>query len=433
MDKGIRDLAVKARAAAGRLAAWPADGRDQALQAMAGALHEAKDEIFAANQQDLARAREEGLAGPLLKRLVFDEGKLQSVMAGLRDLVKLPDPIGRVLEARELDRGLELRRLSCPIGVVGVIFESRPDALVQISGLCLKSANAVLLKGGREALATNRALVSALNRGTAAAGVPEGWMQLLETREDVSEMLALDRLIDLIIPRGSNDFVRHIMTCSRIPVMGHADGVCHLYIDREADPAMAEAIAIDAKCQYTAVCNALETLLVDQAVAGELLPRLAAALTAKGVKLRGCPRTVSLTGCAPAEEKDWRTEYLDSVLAVRVVAGLGEAVDHINCYGSHHTDSIVTGNPATAGAFMSRVDSGNVFWNASTRFSDGYRYGLGAEVGICTGKLHARGPVGLTGLTTYKWLLTGQGHTVAPYAEGARSFTHVEINPEGNR
>lgn len=428
MSSSIRHRAEQAATAAMHLAETPAETRRAALEAIAETLEQHRSEIRDANGEDLGRAEREGLAAPLLKRLKFDDAKMDAVLDGMRSLIALPDPLGRTLAATELDRGLELYKVSCPIGVIGVIFESRPDALVQIASLCLKSGNASLLKGGREAAHTNRALARAMVEGAAAAGIPAGWMCLLETRADVAEMLTLDDCIDLLVPRGSNSFVRHILDHSRIPVMGHAEGICHVYLDREADPAMAEAIAVDAKCQYSAVCNAMETLLVDAAAGAGLLARVGAALQKAGAQLLGDPRCREVLNCEPASESDWDTEYLDERVSIRVVDGVDEAIEHIRRHGSGHTETIVTENPATAGRFLTRVDAGNVFWNASTRFSDGYRYGLGAEVGISTGKLHARGPVGLEGLTTYKWLLKGTGQTVAPYATGERRFTHRPLS-----
>jgi len=419
------DLARAAKAASIPLAAIDTTTKNRALTAIGEALATHREEIVAANRADLERAAATDLAAPLLKRLKFDGAKIDGCIAGIASLATLPDPVGATLAATELDTNLELYRVSCPIGVIGVIFESRPDALVQISTLCLKSGNAVLLKGGSEALETNRVLARIIRAASVAAGIPEGWIQLLETRADVGEMLKLDECIDLIVPRGSNEFVRHIMENSTIAVLGHADGICHVYVDREADQAMAAAIVADSKCQYVAVCNAAETLLVHAAVAAEFLPRLAAALAPHQVELRGCERTRAiLAGLAPASEADWGTEYLDYILSIRVVDSLDEAIAHINRYGSGHTDAIVTGNPGTAERFMNLVDAGNVFWNCSTRFSDGFRYGLGAEVGISTNKIHARGPVGLEGLMIYKWKLKGTGQTVAEYADGRRAFTH---------
>lgn len=420
----LRDTALQAKAASRRLATLSSDVKNAALEAIAAALEAGADRIREANDADLAEARADGLAAPLLKRLSFQGHKVADAAAGLRSLRALPEPVGRVLARTELDEGLVLTRVTCPLGVIGVIFESRPDALVQISALCLKSGNACLLKGGREALRTNRALAAIVRDAAASAGIPDGWMQLLETRDEVAEMLALDDLVDLVIPRGSNEFVRHIMATSRIPVMGHAAGVCHVYVDRAAGPAMALAIAEDAKCQYPAVCNACETLLVHADIAPTFLPALAERLAARGVELRGCARTRAIIDCLPATEADWDAEYLDLVLAIRVVDSLDEAIAHIHRHGSGHTEAIVTADAAAAERFLDEVDAADVFWNASTRFADGYRFGLGAEVGISTSKLHARGPVGLDGLLSTKWKLRGSGQTVAPYADGTRAFTH---------
>lgn len=428
-----RTAAKLAKAASIELAAVSTEAKNRALRGVAEGLMQQKDTILEANREDVREATETGLSAPLLKRLNFDEKKLHEVTEGIRSLIHLPDPVGVTLSARELDDGLELYQVSCPIGVIGVIFESRPDALVQISTLCLKSGNATLLKGGREAVRTNRALAEAIAEATHKAGIPQGWLQLLETREDVREMLGMDQEIDLLIPRGSNAFVRYIMENSRIPVLGHADGICHVYVDAEADLDMALAVAVDAKCQYVAVCNAMETLLVHEAVAPRFLPRLEKAMLHHGVELRGCPKTRAIIAAREATEEDWRTEYLDLILAVKVTGSLEETISHINTFGSGHTDAIVTTNPSTAQKFMALVDSGNVFWNCSTRFSDGYRYGLGAEVGISTSKLHARGPVGLEGLVIYKWKLKGRGHTVGPYSQGARRFTHRPLQKKWGR
>lgn len=311
-----------------------------------------------------------------------------------------------------------------PDWVIGVIFESRPDALVQISTLCLKSGNAVLLKGGREAIRTNRILTELIQKATLEADIPQGWISLLESRDDVNQMLKLDKYIDLIIPRGSNEFVRYIMENSRIPVLGHADGICHCYVDSDADIKMAVDIVNDAKTQYVAVCNATETLLVHSAIASRFLPELKRKLDESNVELRGCERTQRIIEVKPASEEDWRTEYLDYILSVKIVDSIDEAIEHINTYGSGHTDAIITDNRGHAEKFMDLVDSGNVFWNCSTRFSDGFRYGFGAEVGISTSKIHARGPVGLDGLTIYKYKLIGKGHIVATMPNtGARSNT----------
>lgn len=415
-----------AKQAASGMASLDPALKNRALRAIAGRLRARAEEIYSANARDLEASSCE--SAPLLKRLRFDSRKLEECIAGIESLALLPEPVGITQKATELDRGLELFRVSCPIGVIGVIFESRPDALVQISTLCLKSGNAVLLKGGREALNTNRVLTDILDEACAESGMPSGWLQLLETREDVRGMLTLDTCIDLIIPRGSNAFVKYIMDNTNIPVMGHAEGLCHLYVDTEADVEMAVRIAVDSKCQYVSVCNAMETLLVHRDIAGAFLPRAAAALKAAGARLRGCPQSCRLVKMEPADDSDWDTEYLDYVLSVRVVDSLQEAVTHINTHGSRHTDAIVSANPATAARFTALVDSADVFWNCSTRFADGYRFGLGAEVGISTGKLHARGPVGLDGLCTYKWILCGHGQIVADYAEGRSHFTHRPLN-----
>ncbi|MBN2449949.1 MAG: glutamate-5-semialdehyde dehydrogenase [Lentisphaeria bacterium] len=426
----IRATAAAAKAASLPLAAASGDAKDRALGAMAEGLRSSCQSILDANAKDLAAAEAEGLAAPLRKRLRFDGKKLDEVVTGIESLMALPDPVGLTERGMELDQGFELYRVSCPIGVIGVIFESRPDALVQISTLCLKSGNAALLKGGREAVHTNRALADVLVRAAAEAGMPAGWLQLLETRAEVTAMLALDDLIDLIIPRGSNAFVRFIMEHSSIPVLGHADGICHVYVDGAAELAKAVAITVDSKCQYVAVCNAAETLLVHEDVAAAFLPAVKEELEARGVSLVGCPRTAAIIPVGEATEEDWRTEYLDYRLSIRVVRDLAEAIDHINTYGSGHTDAIVTEDRGSAARFLNLVDAGNVFWNCSTRFSDGYRYGLGAEVGISTNKIHARGPVGLEGLLIYKWKLIGQGQTVAEYAQGQRRFTHRPLHRE---
>jgi glutamate-5-semialdehyde dehydrogenase len=319
-----------------------------------------------------------------------------------------------------------LYKVSVPIGVIGVIFESRPDALIQIASLCLKSGNAVILKGGQEARQTNSELYQAICQALEATDVlSKDSVQLMETREEINELLKLDEYIDLMIPRGSNQLVRYIKEHTKIPVLGHADGICHLYIDRESDEQMALDVTFDAKCQYPAVCNAIETLLVHEAVAGSFLPRLRERL--KEVELRGDERTRGIISVTPATEEDWATEYNDLILSIKIVSSLPEAVEHINRYGSHHTDGIITGNQAAAEQFMNLVDSASVMWNCSTRFADGFRYGFGAEVGISTNKIHARGPVGLEGLTIYKYKLLGSGQPVAAYAEGKKKFTHKTL------
>lgn len=417
------ELAKRAKAASTPLSDTSVELRNRALLAMAEALRVHSAEIGEANGRDLEASRDLGDA--LQKRLVFDEKKLRGVVDGLEALASLPDPLGRVLTRTELAEGLHLRRVTCPIGVIGIIFEARPDALVQISSLCLKSGNAVLLKGGKEALHTNRILAEVIRNATEAVGLPGDWIQLLETREEVNGMLRLNEYIDLIVPRGSNSFVKYIMENTTIPVLGHSAGLCHLFLDASANLEKAVAIAVDAKTQAAATCNTVETLLVHKDAASRLLPAVCDALRNAGVELRGDEMSRSLvTWMKPATEEDWSTEYLALILSVKVVDDLAAAIAHINRFGSHHTDAIVTEDAAAAELFQRRVDSADVFWNASTRFADGYRFGLGAEVGISTSKIHARGPVGLEGLTIYKWLLSGQGDTVAPFADGRRAFTH---------
>ena len=412
-----------------KLAATDGRVRDLGLTAVKDALESQAAPIFEANQRDLEAAAAGKLPAPLIKRLKFDEQKLAEVCAGIESLRGIPDPVGRIISARELDQGLDLYQVACPIGVIGVIFESRPDALVQISALCLKSGNAVLLKGGSEASHTNRALAQIIADATKSASIPEGWIGLLETRAEIEEMLKLESLIDLIIPRGSNEFVKHVMDNTSIHVLGHADGICHAYVHSDADIGQAVRIIVDSKTQYVAVCNALETLLVHKDIAQALLPLMKPALDNAGVIIRGCEATRSIITAEPADESDWRTEYLDLILSIKIVDGFDEAVDHINTYGSHHTDTIITQDRKTAEQFMDVVDSANVFYNCSTRFADGYRYGLGAEVGIGTGKIHARGPVGLEGLLIYKWKLYGSGQIVADYSPtGGKSFTHRPID-----
>jgi len=424
----IAETAQTAKVASIRLAAAGTDVKNAALAEIAKSLKQNSEKIVSANKKDLAEAEKNKLSAPLLKRLKFDENKIAEAIAGIDTLIKLDDPVEKTLSATELDKGLELYKISCPIGVIGVIFESRPDALVQISTLCLKSGNAVLLKGGSEAANTNKILSEIISEASTKAGLPKGWLQLLETRQDVAEMLGMDEYIDLIIPRGSNEFVRYIMNNTNIPVLGHADGICHIYVDKDADLDMAVNITVDSKCQYVAVCNAVETLLVHSEIAKDFLPKVKAALEEKQVEIRGCEKTVVIIEVKPTRDKDWSTEYLDLIISIKVVESLDEAIEHINKYGSKHTDAIVTGSKQSAEKFMNLVDSANVLWNCSTRFSDGYRYGFGAEVGISTNKIHARGPVGLEGLLIYKYKLYGTGQVVTDYSgPNAKNFTHKKL------
>lgn len=426
----MKAIARQVKEASIRLAAIETDLKNEALALIARSLLERLDEIVEANQKDLERSERENLSVPLLKRLKFDQEAIADVVDGVYSLIQLEDPVGKTLLATELDEGLELYKTTCPIGVVGVIFESRPDALVQISTLGLKSGNGILLKGGSEAMETNRILAEVITEATKEAGIPEHWLKLLETRAEVGEMLKMDESIDLIIPRGSNEFVRYIMDNSRIPVMGHADGICHCYVDDNIDLEMAVRVVVDSKTQYVAVCNAAETLLVHAGAAERFLPRIKEPLAEKGVTICGCPRTREFISVDAATEEDWRAEYLDNKLSIRVVDNLSEAIQHINDYGSGHTDSIITSSKGNAARFISLVDSGNVFWNCSTRFSDGFRYGFGAEVGISTNKIHARGPVGLDGLVIYKYSVLGNGQLVAEYADKTKTFKHKPLEKE---
>jgi glutamate-5-semialdehyde dehydrogenase len=423
----IKVAASSAKKASITLAAASSELKNKALTEISKALWERREEIVQANKEDIERSLEENLADPLIKRLKFDENKISDVQSGIQSLIDLQDPVGKALATTELDEGLVLYKVSCPIGVVGVIFESRPDALVQISTLGLKSGNAVLLKGGREALNTNRILYNIISEASERAGIASGWVHLLETRDDVNEMLKMDEYIDLIIPRGSNEFVRYIMQNSSIPVMGHADGICHCYVDEKADVNMAVKVVVDSKTQYVSVCNATETLLVHKDIAKTFLPLVKQELEKKNVELVGCEETRSFVDVKPATEEDWKTEYLDYKLSIKVVHDVAEAIEHINTYGSGHTDSIITNDQEKAELFMNLVDSGNVLWNCSTRFSDGFRYGFGAEVGISTNKIHARGPVGLEGLQIYKYKLIGNGHVVSDYANKVKTFTHKKL------
>ncbi len=424
-----------ARDAALALAPLSDGARNRALAAVADAIDENAGRILRANEEDVAGARpllaRGEMSPPLLRRLELSAHKIAQMAAGVREVAGLPDPLGVVCMATLLDEGLTLRRVTCPLGVIAAVFESRPDALVQIASLCLKSGNAVILKGGREAAHTNRLLADLIRRASSAAGeFPADALQLIEAREDVQTLLSRDDAVDLLIPRGSNEFVRYIKERSSIPVLGHADGVCHLYVDEAAETDMAVRLALDAKTQYPAVCNAIETLLVHERKAGEYLPLVSAALREKGVTIRGCDATIAiLEDAEAASADDWKMEYLDLIISVRVVASLAEAVDHVNRYGSRHTEAIVTSDEAAARTFLSRVDAASVMWNASTRLADGFRYGFGAEVGIATDKIHARGPVGLEGLMTYKYHLTGRGHLVSDYeGAGGRAFLHQPIS-----
>lgn len=424
----IQQTARLCKKAAISMSALSTKVKNTALENIISALRENATIISRANARDMEQAEKDNLDTPLLKRLKFDESKLVDACDGIKSLIQLEDPVGKTLSGLELDTGLELFKVSRPIGVIGVIFESRPDALVQIAALCLKSGNTVLLKGGSEAAHTNQILASIILQAGIDAGCPDGWLGLLETRSDVSQMLNLDQSVDLIIPRGSNEFVKYIMDNTNIPVLGHADGICHLYVDKLADPAMAVDLAVDGKTQYVAVCNAVETILVHEKIADTVLPDMKSALEAKGVKIFGCENSRARIDVEAASDKDWKTEYLDLVVSIKIVDSLDDGLAHINQYGSGHTDVIVTSQKERALYFMDHADTADAFWNCSSRFADGFRFGLGAEVGISTNKIHARGPVGLEGLMIYQWRMFGNGHQVKDYAgENAKPFTHKPL------
>jgi len=427
---GAAGAARLARAASRKLASLSEEQRNQALQVAAECLEENEGQIVAANAEDVhaaERLAHEGkLSAAMLARLRVSEKTVADMAEKVRSVVRLPDPLGRKLSAMELDQGLVLTKETCPLGVVAIVFESRPDVIPQVASLALKSGNAILLKGGSEATHSNEILMSLWNQALADSGIPQGAAQLLHSRADVMELLNLDRDVDLLIPRGGRDFVASISRQSRIPVLGHGEGICHVYVHGAADLQKAERIVLDAKIEYPAACNAIETLLVDDSICAAFLPSMVAKLRAAGVEVRGCERTraaASPDQVLPASEADWATEYGDLILSVRVVDGLDLAIAHIHQFGSSHTEAIVTEDPAAAERFLKEVDAAGVFHNASTRFADGYRYGLGAEVGISNGKLHARGPMGLEGLTTYKYQIRGSGQAVADFKSG-KKFTH---------
>ena len=421
---GVREYALHAKEAAIICGTLDDDTKNRAINAICDALIAQSEKIENANALDIELADKDGLAPALRSRLGFYGKKLTDTVEGARALAGLEDPCNRIIFQRDLADGLTLTKKSCGIGVIGVIFESRPDALVQIAMLCIKSGNAAILKGGKEAHATNTALAEIIIEAGIEAGLPDGFLTLLTSREEINELLSCDDCVDLLIPRGSGAFVKYIMDNTRIPVMGHADGVCHIYVDGSADMKKATDIVVDSKTQYPAACNSVETLLVDATAAQTFLPEVTKALREKGVTLVGWPRTCAVIDCEQATEEDWSTEYVGLKLSVRIVDSVYEAVRHINKYGSGHTDCIVTQDNAVADFFINNVDSAGVYKNCSTRFADGYRYGFGAEVGISTGKLHARGPVGIEGLVSYRYLLEGDGDIVADFASGKRKFMH---------
>jgi glutamate-5-semialdehyde dehydrogenase len=432
----VREQARSARAAARKLALLSNDDRNSVLLAVAKRKEENTERILQANSEDCREAEKLVRAGKMtaatFARLRVTEKTIREMISRLKEVARLEDPIGKRLATTELDDGLILYKESCPLGVVAVVFESRPDVVPQVSALAFKSGNAVLLKGGAEAARTNEALVELWHKTLReSSAAPETAVTLLQSRPDVMELLKLKREVDLIVPRGSREFVEYISENSRVPVLGHGEGICHVYVDRAADLAKAEAITMDAKTQYPAACNSAETLLVHADVAPEFLSRIAAQLKSAGVELRGCERTRAIlqdSEVKPATDADWATEYSDLILAIRVVDSLDAALGHIAEFGSLHTESIVTEDANAAQRFLNEVDAAGVYHNVSTRFADGYRYGLGSEVGISNSKLHARGPMGMEGLTTYKYKLVGNGHIVATYARGERALRPRKIN-----
>ena len=411
IENRLQDMGRNARAAANSLRSLSSAVKDKALCAIAEKLRDQPACLKAANAKDLEAGRAQGLSGAMLDRLELTDGRIESMASGLEAVAALPDPVGDIVGQTIRPNGLRIAQIRQPIGVVGIIYESRPNVTADAAGLCLKSGNACVLRGGSEAIHSNLAIAELLTEGAMAAGVPEHAVQVIDTtdRAAVGAMLKLDKYIDVIVPRGGKGLVARIYDESRIPVVAHLDGICHTYVHGDADLDMATRICANAKLQRPGVCNAMETMLVDAAVADEFLPRIAAALREGGCEIRGCERTQSIIDCTPATEEDWTTEYLDRILSVKVVAGLDEAISHINDYGSHHSDAIVTESYAVAERFLDEVDSASVYVNASTRFTDGFEFGLGAEIGISTNKLHCRGPMALKELTTLKYVVRGVG------------------------
>jgi glutamate-5-semialdehyde dehydrogenase len=436
VDTPVVEIARSAKAASRLLSTLPTAAKDEALESIASALEANAATILAANATDVAAAeqlvRSGELSQALFQRLLLSPDKLRVMIEGVRAVRQLPDPSGRILDRTLLADGLTLEKITVPLGVLAVIFEARPDAITQISALAIKSGNAVILKGGHEVELTMRAILDTMHTALAQhSRISPDAVCGVYGRESVQALLDMNHLIDLVIPRGSNALVQYIQRNTLIPVLGHADGVCHIFIDQAANPAIINRIVVDSKTQYPAVCNAVETVLIHTAIAPAILPSLVHALEEKSVKIRGDARTQSLLPSAAIDlvsDTEWHTEYSDLVLAIRIVDSLDDALDHIEQYGSHHTDAILTEDPATATRFFAEVDSANVLHNCSTRFTDGFRYGFGAEVGISTSKLHARGPVGLDGIVTYKYRLTGSGHIVSDYTgANALPFRHQKL------
>ena len=429
MSDSILEIAKNAKQASLEMAAVSAELKKDVLKKIAQNIEKNAQKIFYANKIDIENAQKNNLSNVLIGRLKLDENKLRSMFLGVKEVADLQDPVGKILSETELDEGLILKKVSCPIGVLGIIFEARPDVISQISALAIKSSNAVILKGGSEALQTNKTIFEVIkNTLEEFDNFPKNVINLVFSREDIAELLKLDEYIDLIIPRGSNKLVKYIKENTKIAVLGHAEGICHIYVDKNADKNKAFEICLDAKIQYPSACNAVETILVNKEIAENFLPNFYNMCQKNQIIIKGCEETRKiLPNVEFAVEEDWKTEYSDKIVSIKIVNSLDEAIVHINKYGSHHTDCIITENAATAEKFMNLVDSAGVYQNASTRFADGFRYGFGAEVGISTNKTHARGPVGLEGLTIYKYKLYGKGQIVKEYAEGTKSFTHKKL------
>lgn len=409
----MTELGQKARKASRVIARTPTAVKNAALLATAEAIDAAADRLVAANELDLQAGRDNGLDDAMLDRLALTPARLASMVEGLRQVAALPDPVGAIRDMKFLPSGIQVGKMRVPLGVIGIIYESRPNVTVEAASLCLKSGNACILRGGSESIHSNRAIAECLREGLAAAGLPNEVVQVVETtdRAAVGALITMPDYVDVIVPRGGKGLIERISKDARVPVIKHLDGICHVYVDDRADFAKAEAIVINAKTHRYGVCNAMETLLVNQAVAAEFLPRVAPLYAAKGVELRGCPATCALLPEAvAATEEDWSTEYLAPILSIRVVADMDAAIEHINTYSSQHTDAMVSEDYTRARRFIAEVDSSSVMINASTRFADGFEYGLGAEIGISTDKIHARGPVGLEGLTSEKYVVFGDGH-----------------------
>jgi glutamate-5-semialdehyde dehydrogenase len=408
IQQTIHQMGRQARAAAYALAQLTSDEKNAILRAMAAALREATPGLLEANAKDLAAGAEKGLSAALLDRLRLDEARIEAMAAGIDQVATLPDPVGQVMEKWTRPNGIEIEQVRVPIGTIGIIYESRPNVTADAAALCFKTGNATILRGGSEAIHSNRAIAAALGK----AGAPEHSIQLIPftDRESVAVLAGMDQWLDLIIPRGGKGLIETVVSLARMPVIKHYDGICHLFVDKAADPDMAVSLTVNAKTQKCGVCNALESLLVHKDIANDFLPQAAAALREKNVQLRGCAETRAiLTDIIPATEEDWSTEYLDLILSIKIVGSLDEAVDHINRYGSHHTDTIVTADESAAERFLRSVDSACVFHNVSNRFADGGEFGFGAEIGISTDKLHARGPMGLRELTSYQYRVRGNG------------------------